>query len=606
MNHAFFSEVGTWDLIKLFVAGLRFDVSVVVLLNSIFIILSVLPLPFREHKNYQLSLKMLFVLINSIAYLAICVDFAFFRFTMKRTTADIFDILILGNDTVTLIPQFLKDFWYLFLCWMLFIAFTIVGWNRIKLKIEKPRYNLKYYVKQSLQFFIVLFITIVLFRGGFQLKPISIITAGTYTSSENVPLVLNTPFTICNTLFQPRVKEISYYKDTNVLNRIFTPIIQYNKAIPFTNKNVVVIILESFSWEYVGSLNPSLENGTYKGYTPFLDSLIKKSMLLKCYANGKRSIEGIPAVLSGLPSLMNNPYITSNYSGNKINSLASLLKAKGYNSSFFHGGSNGTMGFDAFVKMAGFDSYYGRSEYNNETDYDGKWGIYDEPFLQYFAQKLNTFKQPFVSSLFTLSSHHPYNVPKELVGKFPKGTLDIHKSIGYADYSLRRFFETAQKMPWFSNTIFVLTADHTSEAYYDFFKTNLGMYQIPLIIFSPKNDLPQPCSNIAQQSDIMPSVLDLLNYDKPFVSYGKSVFDSTYKGFSMSYMNEMFQLITPEYLLEFDGQNTVGFYELQKDSLLQNNIYQNKSLEKSKMQGFVKAYIQQYINRMIRNQLTID
>ena len=591
---------------KILVAGLRFDISVIILLNSSLILFSALPLPFRQHKIYQFILKILFVLINSIAYFSICADFTYFRFTMKRTTADIFDMLFLGNDVPRMFTQYMSDFWYLFLCWLLFVAFTIIGWNKIKLKTTLPQTGRKYYLKQSIQFLLIAFVAIVLFRGGFQLKPISIITAGKYTSSENVPLVLNTPFTICNTILQSRVKENTYYKDSTELNRVFSPVIKLNNSLPFESKNVVVIILESFSWEYVGSLNPTLEKGTYKGYTPFLDSLIKKSTLLKCFANGKRSIEGIPTILSGFPSLMNNPYITSNYSGDKVNSLASLLKKKGYNSSFFHGGANGTMGFDAFVKMAGFDAYYGRSEYNNENDYDGKWGIYDEPFLQYFAQKLNSFKQPFISSVFTLSSHHPYNVPGSLRSKFPKGNLDIHQSIGYADFSLRKFFEIAAKMPWYSNTIFVLTADHTSESYYDYFKTNLGMYQIPFIIFSPKNDLPAVHAKIAQQSDIMPSVLDILHYDNAFVSYGRSVFDSTYQGFSMSYMNEMFQLITPEYLLEFDGQKADKFYGWQMDSMLQNNIVQDKSAKLLEMERFIKAYIQQYNNRMIRNQLTID
>ena len=63
------------------------------------------------------------------------------------------------------------------------------------------------------------------------------------------------------------------------------------------------------------------------------------------------------------------------------------------------------MGFDAFANLSGFDDYFGKTEYNNDDDYDGIWGIWDEPFLQYFAKQMNTFKQPFYTTLFTVSSH---------------------------------------------------------------------------------------------------------------------------------------------------------------------------------------------------------
>ncbi len=605
-NHSYFSALGFGEFLKIVFIGLRFDVSAIMVLNSVFIVLSLLPFTFREHKKYQLFLKIFFLLINSIAYFAICADFVYFRFTLKHTTADIFDLLFLGNDTLTLLPQFLRDFWYVFLIWLIYMSLTVFCWNKIKIKKTTFPFSWKRTWIQTLVLIIGIFIGIIGARGGFQLKPISIITAGKYTSPENVPLLLNTPFTIINTFSQKGIKEITFYKDKKLLENEFNPVIQFRKTASLEKKNVVIIILESFSWEYIGSLNPSLDQGKYKGYTPFLDSLISKSSLIRCYANGKRSIEGIPAILSGLPSLMNEPYITSLYSGNKINSFASLLKTEGYNSSFFHGGTNGTMGFDAFVKMAGFEAYYGRSEYNNEGDYDGKWGIYDEPFLQYFAKQLNGFSQPFITSVFTLSSHHPYHVPSALTAKFPKGTLDIHQSIAYTDYSLMKFFETASKMPWFSNTIFVLTADHTSEAYFDFFKSKLGMYQIPLLFYAPKNDLPPLMAKVSQQCDILPSVLDLIHFDKPFIAYGKSVFDSTYKGFSVSYMNDAYQLIQKEYLLQFDGQRTTGFFNIQKDSTLQINLASTKLKQLDEMESFIKAYIQQYQNRMIKNQQTID
>ena len=166
---------------------------------------------------------------------------------------------------------------------------------------------------------------------------------------------------------------------------------------PMHKKNVFVIILESFSSEHIGALTHQIGNKN-TDFTPFLDSLAEKSLVFEGFANGKRSIEGIPAILASLPTWMTEDFITSQYSSNKFNSLASILKAEGYNTSFFHGGKNGTMGFDAFSKSAGFEFYYGKNEYPDQSDFDGSWGISDEPYLQYIAKTLNTTPEPFLGS----------------------------------------------------------------------------------------------------------------------------------------------------------------------------------------------------------------
>src|SRR5690606_14279042 len=139
-----------------------------------------------------------------------------------------------------------------------------------------------------------------------------------------------------------------------------------------------------------------------------------------------------------------------------------LLGEKGYETAFFHGAPNGSMGFSAYMQLAGIKNYYGKNEYNNDDDFDGIWGIWDEPFMQFMAKKLDTFKQPFFSSFFSLSSHHPFKVPEHYAGKFPKGQLPLHEPIGYVDNALRQFFNTASKSEWYKNTLFVIVADHAS------------------------------------------------------------------------------------------------------------------------------------------------
>jgi phosphoglycerol transferase MdoB-like AlkP superfamily enzyme len=307
-----------------------------------------------------------------------------------------------------------------------------------------------------------------------------------------------------------------------------------------------------------------------------------------------------------MPTLMNEPFTTSLYSGNRIESIASILKPWGYKSMFFHGGKNGTMGFDLYAHIAGFDNYYGLNEYNNTEDYDGKWGIYDEEFLQYTARKLNTTKTPFVAAIFTLSSHHPYNIPERYKNRFRGGKLPIQRAISYADYSLKRFFETAAKMPWFKNTIFVITADHTSEAYYDYYKNGAGLFAIPLIFYKPGSNLIGVDFQEAQQADIMPSLLGLLGIKKSFIAYGNNLFAPNSPRFSVSFYNNNYQLYKDDYLLHFDGQKTTGFYDLQADSLLTRNLVNEDSFKKDSIESYIKSIVQSYNYRVINNMLVID
>ena len=79
------------------------------------------------------------------------------------------------------------------------------------------------------------------------------------------------------------------------------------------------------------------------------------------------------------------------------------------------------MNFNAFAKCAGYDIYYGRTEFNNDTHYDGQWGIFDEPFLVNMVSEISNYQTPFLTTVFTLSSHNPYKIPSKYHDKFPKG-----------------------------------------------------------------------------------------------------------------------------------------------------------------------------------------
>jgi phosphoglycerol transferase MdoB-like AlkP superfamily enzyme len=401
-------------------------------------------------------------------------------------------------------------------------------------------------------------ICIVGIRGGLQYIPIGIRNAVQVTNSAYTPIVVNTPFSIINTFTNDKLPDVHYLPD-DVLRQYVEPVKEYPAARAFTPKNVVFVILESFSKEFT-------RLGGSNSYTPFLDSLMDISLTCtRAYANGLHSAEGVPAILSGVPSLMEESITTSVYGANRLTALPAVLRDKGYATSFFHGGTNGTMSFDVFCAAAGFDHYYGRTEYGQEQDYDDNWGIWDEPFLHYFGQQLNQMKTPFMAAVFTLSSHPPFTLPQPYAHRFPKGTLPIHACIGYSDYALRRFFADVRPMPWFANTLFVITADHCSPlSAHKSRQHNMGKYEIPVLFYAPGDTaLRGYTDTLTQQIDILPSVLDYLGYDLPFFAYGNSIFRaSRHPRYAINQESGRYQWLMNNYLLQTIEAQPLALYQL--------------------------------------------
>ncbi|MFH1160646.1 MAG: LTA synthase family protein [bacterium] len=605
-NLHYFSTVSSGELFRIFLAGFRFDISAVLMLNLPFILLNSIPFRFRYKKVIQGFANAWFYLMNPIGLMTNFVDTVYFRFTLKRMTADIFKYLKVGGDFDRLVPQFIYDFWYIILVWIGFVIIMILLCRKIRLKGTPAKgKHFAYYSLNTLAFALTGFLFVIGFRGGFQLRPVSVVTAGQYTIARNVPLLLNSPFSIFKTYFHPSLEPKKYFSSESELSQVYNPVHKGKKS-GFKAYNVLIIIMESFSREHIGFLNKHLEEGQYRGFTPVFDSLIQQGVYFEGFANEKTSIMAVPAILSGIPCLMNDAFIQSAYSGDNFTSIAGLLKPKGYTSAFFHGGTNGTMGFDVYARLVGFDKYYGRSEYNNEKDYDGKWGIRDEEFFQFTAQRLDELKQPFVAVLFSLSSHHPYYVPGKYKHMFRKGKLPIQQSIMYADYSLGQFLKSISKMPWYKNTVLVITADHTSEGFYPYYQTPAGQYAIPILFLFPDKAKKGIYLEIAQQTDIMPTVLNYLGFDKDFIAFGSDMLDPLGVHFSVHYPMGLYSLIKDGYYLEFDGVQSIALYDLKKDSLQKSNLIGSKPGVKERMEKFLKAYIQQYNNRVIENRLTAE
>jgi phosphoglycerol transferase MdoB-like AlkP superfamily enzyme len=261
------------------------------------------------------------------------------------------------------------------------------------------------------------------------------------------------------------------------------------------------------------------------------------------------------------------------------------------------------MGFDSFAKMAGFDNYFGLNEYPEKADFDGIWGVWDEPFFSFFADKLNSFQQPFMASIFSVSSHHPFKVPEKYAGKFKKGTAPILEVIGYTDFALKEFFKKIESESWFKNTLFVITADHTNESVHKEFQNSVGSYSIPVILYKPDSDLKGIKNRIAQQIDIMPTVLSHMNYDESYFAFGNNLLDDSYESFAFNTNGSTYHLYMKDHLLEMIENKPVGLFNYKEDKLLENNLVGKKPEIEAAMADKLKAIIQTYNSRLIDNKM---
>lgn len=596
-NHSQFQDISIGELIRLSFYGLRFDAFSIAATNALYILLCALPFRFYYSKPYQFIISLIFIVTNGFALALNFIDFAYYPFIQKRTTFDVGNLIFGGQSEITkLIPHFIADFWYVILLYILMLAVLIKIHLNIR-KSDKPvfiNFSFKSAGIYLITFLLISGSTLLAIRGGLQKIPIVLMDAANYTQPKYIPIVINTPFSILKSADLTEITELDFYNEEE-LKTIYNPIHPADTG-GFKNYNVCVIIIESFSKEFTGISNR-------KSYTPFLDSLMKQSIVFtNAVSNGKTSINGIPAITASIPCFLENQYLNSMYSNNRLQTLPNLLKTKNYTSVFYHGGTNGTMNFDSYSRLAGFDSYYGRTEYNNEEDYDGQWGIWDEPFLKKTATEMTKLKQPFFSSVFTLSSHNPYIVPEKYKGKFPKGTSEMHECVGYTDYALKQFFNEAKQQPWFNNTLFVILPDHTATSEDSFYGNIMGQHSIPIIFY--KNEItPTMIDRTVQNIDVLPTILDYLNFDKPYYSLGNSMFSAKTQPV-IFYSSPLFCCVQDSFCYILKDYAFVEKYNFKTDSSLKSNLPTNNG--DKELLNFCKAYIQNYTNDVIKNKTYYD
>ena len=611
-NHSHLNVEGITDFLRLAFYGLLFDTTAIIYVNLLFIFLSVLPLLMNTKPTFQKVLFWVYFGCNLPAYLLNFIDIAYFSYNKTRLTTNDWALVENEHNPIVLIAGFLVQYWAIFVVFLALIVLWIFLYKKVRVKEEKVVQKKPYFVT-SIIVLVLLAPTLIFGIRGFSFKvgviPLTVMDASKYARDiSQVNVLLNTPFTILRTMGKNKgFKEFKFTTDAYIAQNI-KPIKQYYREVP-QKPNLIVIILEGMGAEYFGVMNQHTHIPNYRSHTPFLDSLAQQGYYFtNIFSNSIHSIEGISAVTAGMPTFQ-TAWVRSGYAQRKVSSLPEIARSLGYQTLFAHGATNGSINFYGYTHQIGYQAYLGRTEFNDERFYNGSWGIDDEPFLQYFAKNINQMKRPFLATVFTLSSHGPYTVPEKYKKRFNTGDIPMHNVTEYTDLSLQKFFDTVKKEDWYPNTIFAIISDHTTDDYYDYYKQKIAHHRLPIILFSPNKALiPQGSSDVlGQQIDIFPTLVDLMGYQKPFRSWGRSLLadkaDETPRAFVTN--TQFYQLIQGNYIyvLSLEG-DVLGVYantDLNLTHNLKSDIPKNEEMKKGIAD--MRAFIQDYMDRIINDKL---
>ena len=623
-NQELIGEIQSDEIWQLLKGSMLFDSASFAYTMSLYFIITLLPISERiwNKKWYRVTTLCSYI-IPASAMLAINLsDVVYFHYTQKRFTSE--EIFFADNsNTPQLMLQFLQENWYLALIWVVLIAALVIGFRvgfkvrdivpmptRHKDDADRESWHSRRMVILTSLFVLVRLavITAVVFycayaiRGGLtrMTQRLNLSHSMLYTKSPHkANLILSNPFCIIRTMSHHIV--VPHFFDDKEIDAIYTPS-HYPEDMMHSELygacegyNVVLFILESFSAEHSAYLMP--EEHSNGGYTPNLDKLMAKGLVFDhCYSNGYVSIAAPPAIWSSTPSYEVS-FLRMAESVADCRPLPRILADKGYHTAFFCGSEHGSMGFGAYAHIAGIDKLYSMEDYeerHGSGDFDDAWGIWDEPFIDYMGEEISDFKEPFFASIFTLTSHHPFNVPEEVEKELPKGTTLNHRPIAYADRAIGRFMEKYRNEEWFQHTLFIFVADHvSSERMLE--KTNSlpECFHIIGFMYTPDGAIPaQHYEHIFSHVDIMPTVLGLVGHDEPYFAIGRDIFNEPQREpFTLIRSGYQYLGLMDDYFIDFDGTECFGAYSYD-DYEHSNDI--SSTIEIGRADSLTKATLQQY------------
>lgn len=542
----YFANLNLNEVLLSLMKGVQFDSAILVLVLSPFLLLLSLPIKCLHHQKVIKSLLWVILTICLAMFAFSLANLFYFAEVQRHIGADLIN---LSSDLVSMIKigfsSRLSDIAYI----IVFILVIVIAWLAFvspKQPIKRPKtWYMTGFSMLCLIGFYVLSIRGFVISG----RPINLSDAFTGSKIEQANLTLNPVYVAYreskNRLKQSALHFLSPQEMTALKAQqpsVFHWEHQQNQP---TGKNVVLILLESWSYKYIDGL----AGGNYQ-VTPFMDSLVKKSMVWdNFYAAGQRSIVGIQAVLSSVPSLQNYPPLGFGLEMKNMSRIANIANQYGYYTLMMQSSARRSFHMENIAKILGFQEYYGKEDIPILKKYPQEQPPFGWDFdaLQFLQKKLSAVKnQPFFAFLFTGTTHEPF--PKldpefELYPHESKGENGFLNALKYSDWSLQQFMQEAEKQDWYKNTIFIFTADHTLNANA---KSLAQQFHIPLVIFTPDGSLPaQRIDRLASQYDLFPSIMDLLGFNQPIRTFGKSLFSNEYSEAIMLNRSDVVGMLFP-------------------------------------------------------------
>lgn len=603
----------TWaEFPSLLKGSLLFDSVSIFYINLPFLFFSLIPFRFRERKGYQRFLMWLFVIVNSAGLMVNLADIFYYPFKLGRIASDDAHFLT-DSHFGRLLLSFIRDYWYGVLAWIAVGFLLWFGFRKIGYRPTRIKSDLVYYLSQTGLLALAGTFAIFMIRGATisrAVYPINISDAGLYASPTKTGLILSNPFCVIRTMSD----SFSYpeYFPEDELDEIFSPV-HYPQPDDSTRlridgqPNFMLIILESFATAHIKELSDQFAEDA-PSYTPFLDSLIREGYIFRnAYHNGSRSLDALPSLWASIPTFKRQ-FLSMPQSMAPYHALPECLKESGYSTAFLHGAVRESMSFQAFGKMVGVEHFWSQENYeeeNGRSDFDGKWGIWDHKFFPFIAEKVNTLPQPFFATMFSLSSHHPFQLPAGFDdGRYPEGPLPIQRMFGYSDEALRHMFEQMSRNEWYENTIFIITGDHGAGSDNEKYLKVPYNFAVPLLFYSPGGLLPQGSDERpAGHIDVMPSVLGLTGYDKPYFAFGQDLFADSLPRRTMNYMGA-FNTIADSLVYIFNEHDFVEVFDYRRDPLQRDNLAGRQAAD-NEDERWTKAFIQQYYRHVKNRQYTV-
>ncbi len=337
--------------------------------------------------------------------------------------------------------------------------------------------------------------------------------------------------------------------------------------------NVMVIVLESYTSKFIGSL------GGEPNVTPHFNALSKEGVLFNnIYASGDRSEKGMVALLSGYPVQTTTSIIKTPKKTERLPHLAAELKKNGYATSYYYGGELAFANLKSYLINGGFEYLVEKSDFPSES-YNSKWGVHDHLLFERVLAEHQTKKTPFFSTVFTLSSHEPYDVPMPAKFTGTDNESQFRNSFYYTDLALGNFIKDAKKQPWWATTLVVLVADHGHMMPGADAVDAPSKFKIPLLLLGGALAVKDTViKTIGSQTDIAATLLQQLGLPNQQFAWSKNLLDPKAQSFAFYVFNDGFGMVTP--------QGTVAIDNVSKRPTRQDSAITNHQIEQA------KAYMQ--------------